>query len=147
MTLRAKLLRTVGSMVAVRREDGRHGDFSIAKTVLRLAEQLGLATTAEGIETEEQRKNWLRWAATMDKDSFFPDRSPRNSLKPSSTRNNLRHTVDGANTGKIAAGAGATAASGQRHTQKTAPISHALSGSAPANRVFLPIDHPTELPT
>ncbi len=55
MTLRAKLLRTVGSMVAVRREDGRHGDFSIAKTVLRLAEQLGLATTAEGIETEEQR--------------------------------------------------------------------------------------------
>ena len=100
MTLRAKLLRTVGSMVAVRREDGRHGDFSIAKTVVRLAEQPGLATTAEGIETEKQRKNWLRWAATMDKDSFLPDRSPRNSLKPSSTRNNLRHTADGANTGK-----------------------------------------------
>ncbi len=55
MTLRAKPLRIARPMAAVRCEDGRYGDFSIAKTALRLAEQLGLATTAKAIETEEQR--------------------------------------------------------------------------------------------
>lgn len=35
-------------------DENRHGDYRIAETVIRLADQLGLKTIAEGIETAEQ---------------------------------------------------------------------------------------------
>ena len=37
-------------------EDSLQGDYSIAGMVLKLAEQLGLETIAEGIETQAQRE-------------------------------------------------------------------------------------------
>ncbi|MBV5323466.1 EAL domain-containing protein, partial [bacterium] len=40
-------------------EDSLNGDYIIAEMVLKLAEQLGLETIAEGIETQEQREKLL----------------------------------------------------------------------------------------